>query len=77
MPRLALAKLPLEALRAEIHRRAKKAHRQLKKLLRHRSKLDAAIAQLHSIVGKPMEALEKFVKGKPAAKPVARRKRKK
>lgn len=51
MPRPALARLPIEVLQAELARRAAKANRQLKKLLKQRAKLDAQIAGLEALAG--------------------------
>jgi hypothetical protein len=56
MPRIALAKLPLEILQAEIQRRAIRAQKKLNKLLGQRAKLDKAIAELEAQAGLPAAA---------------------
>ena len=61
MPRLALAKIPASVLQAELERRAKKAARKLRKLLRERATLDLVIAELEAIAGKTFKSVAKVV----------------
>lgn len=51
MPRIPLAQVSIDDLKAEIARRAKKAAKNLGKLLKQRAKLDKAIADLQSLAG--------------------------
>jgi hypothetical protein len=84
MPRPVLEKYPLELLKAEIERRAKRAGKKLKKLLKERAKLDDQISELEALSGmKSAVAVLKAKRGrKPGRKPgkkaapkVVRRKR--
>jgi hypothetical protein len=69
MPRIALSKLSIEALQAEIQRRVKKSEKKLNKLLRQRAKLDTQIAELEALAGLPAAAPP--AKAKPGRKPAA------
>jgi hypothetical protein len=51
MPRPPLEKYPIEVLKAELERRARKAGKKLKKLLRVRAKLTEQITELEALTG--------------------------
>ncbi len=68
MPRAALGKFSVEALQAEIQRRAKRAGKKLAKLIRQRAKLDDQIAQLEMLTGAAPTAAPKAKLGRPPGK---------
>ena len=72
-----LAKIPASILQAELQRRANKANKKLRKLLRQRANLDAQIAELETLTGETPEvvakAAPKVKRGrKPGRKPTAK-----
>jgi hypothetical protein len=73
MPRPPLEKYPIELLKAELARRARKAGKKLKKLIRVRAKLTEQIAELEALAGGTPMAAPKAKLGRPPGRKPGRK----